>query len=161
SPRRMRLRLHVPSGGSRPQLARLTSTLEVSKMMTMTRPSSQTAAVGPLQFVPYIRPLVWGGERLGRVLGKPIPPGQPGAESWAVSDHRSHASIVAGGAWAGRSLRQLMTEQREALLGPAAPASPIFPWLIKLLDAHDWLSVQVHPDDELARRLWPGEGGKT
>src|SRR5262249_19325002 len=45
------------------------------------------------------------------------------------------------------------------LLG--ADRCAVFPWLVKYLDARDWLSVQVHPDDEAVRRLWPGEGGKT
>src|SRR5581483_11926146 len=60
----------------------------------------------------------------------------------------------------GRTLRDLMTGDRAALLGAAADR-PVFPWLVKFLDAWDRLSVQVHPDDESAPRLWPGEGGKT
>jgi mannose-6-phosphate isomerase len=54
-----------------------------------------------------------------------------------------------------------MAEDREALLGRAAPRHEVFPWLVKFLDANDWLSVQVHPDEEAVRRLWPGEGSKT
>ena len=58
-------------------------------------------------------------------------------------------------------LRDLMERDRDSLLGPAAAAYPVFPWLIKYLDCHDWLSVQVHPDEAAVRRLWPGEGSKT
>jgi len=54
-----------------------------------------------------------------------------------------------------------MQSQRERLLGSAAAAHAIFPWLVKFLDAQDWLSVQVHPDTETVRRLWPNEGSKT
>jgi mannose-6-phosphate isomerase len=104
--------------------------------------------------------MVWGGRRLAE-LGKPIQSKERCGESWEVSDHRLHRSVVAVGPWAGRSLRFLMEERREALLGPAAAAHLTFPWLIKLLDVQDWLSVQVHPDAAAVRRLWPGEGSKT
>jgi mannose-6-phosphate isomerase len=58
-------------------------------------------------------------------------------------------------------MRQLMEQNPAALLGKAAPRHKTFPWLIKFLDAHDWLSVQVHPDEQAVARLWPGEGSKT
>ncbi len=115
----------------------------------------------PLRFVPFLRPMVWGGRRLGDVLGKPLGPGTAYGESWEVSDHALHHSRVATGPLAGRALRELMETRREELLGPAAAKHAAFPWLVKFLDACDWLSVQVHPDDESVQRLWPGEGGKT
>src|SRR5438105_4795796 len=105
--------------------------------------------------------MVWGGRSLGAILGKALPTAEPYGESWEVSDHPSHRSVVAEGRWEGRTLRRLMEEQRGALLGPAADVYTTFPWLVKFLDACDWLSVQVHPDDASVRRLWPGEGGKT
>jgi mannose-6-phosphate isomerase len=105
--------------------------------------------------------MVWGGRRLGEVLGKNLPSSEPYGESWEVSDHAMHRSIVACGERAGLSLRDLMATCREELLGPAAAANATFPWLIKFLDAHDWLSVQVHPDEHTVKRLWPGEGSKT
>jgi mannose-6-phosphate isomerase len=104
--------------------------------------------------------MVWGGRRLGEALGKPLPDAGPYGESWEVSDHASHRSVVCDGPAVGRTLRELLEADRAALLGPAA-SLPAFPWLIKYLDCHDWLSVQVHPDDEKAARLWPGEAGKT
>jgi len=115
----------------------------------------------PLRFVPYLRPVVWGGQRLGESLGKLLPTDEAFGESWEVSDHASHHSVVATGPLAGQSLRQLMEQQRDALLGPAAAVYNSFPWLIKFLDARDWLSVQVHPDEEAVQRLCPGEGSKT
>ncbi|HXG13418.1 MAG TPA: type I phosphomannose isomerase catalytic subunit [Gemmataceae bacterium] len=115
----------------------------------------------PLRFLPFLRPMVWGGRRLGEVLGQPLPSDEPFGESWVISDHPIHRSITATGPWAGRSLRELMEQERAALLGPAASAHAVFPWLVKFLDANDWLSVQVHPDEEAVKRLWPGEGGKT
>jgi mannose-6-phosphate isomerase len=54
-----------------------------------------------------------------------------------------------------------MEADRGNLLGKSASKYATFPWLVKFLDAKDWLSVQVHPDDESVQRLWPGEGGKT
>jgi mannose-6-phosphate isomerase len=115
----------------------------------------------PLRFAPFLRPMVWGGRRLENVLGKSLPTAEAYGESWEVSDHRLHPSVVACGPRAGQSLRQLMEQERAELLGPAAAAYDLFPWLVKFLDAQDWLSVQVHPDEEAVGRLWPGEGSKT
>ena len=116
---------------------------------------------GPLCFRPFLRPMVWGGRRLGEKLGKELPTDALYGESWEVSDHPLHRSVVAVGPYAGRTLRDLMEQDRPALLRAAARTCTVFPWLVKFLDAHDWLSVQVHPDEEAVRRLWPGEGSKT
>jgi mannose-6-phosphate isomerase len=105
--------------------------------------------------------MVWGGRRLGTVLGKPLTSEEPHGESWEVSDHAVHRSVVAAGPAAGRSLRNLMERDRAALLGPAAGRHAVFPWLVKFLDASDWLSVQVHPDEQRVKELLPGEGSKT
>jgi mannose-6-phosphate isomerase len=115
----------------------------------------------PLRFHPFLRPMVWGGRRLGDVLGKPLAPHTLYGESWEVSDHPVHRSVAASGPWAGRSLRDLMDDESPSLLGTAATAHAVFPWLIKFLDANDWLSVQVHPDETAVRKLLPGEGSKT
>jgi mannose-6-phosphate isomerase len=115
----------------------------------------------PLRFHPFVRPMVWGGRRLGDVLDKSLAADGPHGESWEVSDHTLHRSVVADGPAAGRTLRELMERDRRALLGRAAVQHAVFPWLIKFLDAHDWLSVQVHPDERTVRELWPGEGSKT
>src|SRR5262245_28118185 len=115
----------------------------------------------PLHFEPYLRPMVWGGRRLAEVLGKPLPGPEPYGEAWELSDHASHSSRVAHGPLAGLTLRQLVERWPGPLLGSTAERCSIFPLLVKLLDANDWLSVQVHPDDVAVRTLWPGEGGKT
>jgi mannose-6-phosphate isomerase len=103
--------------------------------------------------------MVWGGRRLGTTLDKPLPTAEPYGESWEVSDHAVHRSAVASGPLAGQTLRQLMESDSQSLLGAARHTA--FPWLIKFLDAHDWLSVQVHPDEEAVRWLLPKEGSKT
>ena len=115
----------------------------------------------PLLFAPFLRPIVWGGRRLGDVLGKSLPSAEPHGESWDVTDHALHRSVVTAGARKGRTLRYLMEHERTALLGPATERYATFPWLVKFLDAADWLSVQVHPDEKAVVRLWPGEGAKT
>jgi mannose-6-phosphate isomerase len=104
--------------------------------------------------------MVWGGRRLGERLGKHLPEEHPFGEAWEVSDHASHHSVVESLA-GNLTLRHLMETHRDHLLGPAASAHGVFPWLVKFLDANDWLSVQVHPDEEAVTRLWPGEGSKT
>ncbi len=115
----------------------------------------------PLRFQPHYRPMIWGGRKLSRFLGKNLPTTDAYGESWEVSDHRLHPSRLATASGFGVSLRQLMEHQRPELLGPAAERHAVFPWLIKLLDAQDTLSVQVHPDDEAVKTLWPGEAAKT
>lgn len=115
----------------------------------------------PLRFQPYLRPMVWGGRRLGELMRKPLPTSETYGESWEISDHVSHRSALASGPNAGRTLRDFMERERLELLGRSASVHDVFPWLVKLLDACDWLSVQVHPDEMAVRRHWPGEGSKT
>jgi mannose-6-phosphate isomerase len=105
--------------------------------------------------------MVWGNRRLGDTLGKHLDSVQAYGESWEVSDHALHQSVVANGPWTGKTLHQLMQQDREGLLGKSASRYSRFPWLVKFLDAHDWLSVQVHPDERAVAKLWPGEGSKT
>ncbi len=106
-----------------------------------------------LQLVPEYRERVWGGRRL-RADGPPI------GEAWIVYEHNR----IAGGPWAGRTLAEAAEAAGEALLGRTATArtGKRFPLLLKLLDCADWLSVQVHPNDEQARKLHGlGHFGKT
>src|SRR5437764_12271313 len=86
-------------------------------------------AMGPLRFTPYLRPMVWGGRRLGQLLAKALPTDQPYGESWDVSDHASHTTAVANGPLARTSLRDLMQHRRRELLGAAADRYGVFPWL--------------------------------
>jgi mannose-6-phosphate isomerase len=103
----------------------------------------------------------WGGRGLARFLGKSLPTNQPYGESWEVSDHPIHRSRLATASHFGVTLRDLMDHDRRGLLGSAADKYRVFPWLIKLLDAKDWLSVQVHPDEDTVKKLFPGESAKT
>jgi mannose-6-phosphate isomerase len=106
-----------------------------------------------LALEPQYRERVWGGQHL-RAANPPI------GEAWAAYG----PSIVTNGPLAGRTLDEIVAEHGRALLGGAVSDrfGTRFPLLIKLLDCADWLSVQVHPNDEQARRMvGPNEFGKT
>ena len=114
----------------------------------------------PLEFHPILKRARWGGRRLGRTLGKPIGPESDYAESWELSDCGKDQSLVAGGPYDGWPLERLVRAKGPALLGQH-DGLPRFPLLVKFLDATDRLSVQVHPDDRLARRFGWHDNGKT
>ena len=107
----------------------------------------------PLVFEPYFRPQVWGQRRLERLLRRPLPSTEPFGEAWVISAHPHHVSRVAEGPHRGARLTELCTRYAPELFGGAAPATGEFPLLVKFLDCHAQLSIQVHPTDELARRL--------
>ena len=112
-----------------------------------------------IEFHPIVKRIRWGGRRLGTVLGKPIGSETDYAESWEIADHRDGQSVVASGEFAGWTLRRLIEEHGDELLGSATSGQ--FPLLIKFLDATDRLSLQVHPNDEQAKSFDPHENGKT
>ncbi|WP_159547701.1 mannose-6-phosphate isomerase, class I [Streptococcus halichoeri] len=99
---------------------------------------------------------IWGGTKLRDVFNYPIPSEHTG-EYWAISAHPNGVSTVSNGLYQGEALDQLYAEHPE-LFGN--PKSKVFPLLTKILDANDWLSVQVHPDDAYALKH-EGELGKT
>ena len=113
-----------------------------------------------LRFEPIFRRYLWGGRRLGTVLGKPIGPGEDYAESWELVDHGDDQSVVAFGELKGRTLATLAAELGAELLGRHHPVAR-FPLLFKFLDCQRDLSVQVHPNDQQASRLVPPDLGKT
>jgi mannose-6-phosphate isomerase len=114
----------------------------------------------PLVFEPFLRPQVWGGQRLTH-FGKDLPGGEALiGESWELSGHPLHVSRVASGPCAGRTLSELWARQREAIAGPRYHGPERFPLLIKLLNCEEPLSVQVHPGDADAKRLGLAEPGK-
>ena len=96
---------------------------------------------------------VWGGRCLETVYQRELPDDAPYGESWEISDREHEQSVVTDGPYAGQTLHELWTTQREALFGSGLPDSERFPLLIKVLDARDDLSIQVHPPVELAPSL--------
>ncbi len=115
--------------------------------------------VYPLRLVPRVSPRIWGGDRLSRLFGRPLSEGEPIGESWEV-----HGDLpVANGCYQGMTLDELTRQEGASLVGRHCPPGATFPLLVKWLDCQDWLSVQVHPDDAVARRLTgnPQASGKT
>lgn len=105
---------------------------------------------------------VWGGNKLAKVLHKPVPPGKTIGEAWLISDHPRHESVVAEGPHCGKTLRQLRETFGSDLMGNVRlAANGRFPLLLKLLDTAQPLSIQVHPDDATAAELGEADGGKT
>lgn len=103
----------------------------------------------PIVLKPRMVARVWGGDRIARRFGRNGSSSEPIGESWEV-----HGELeVAHGELAGRTLDQLVAEFGTRLLGRRNEGCHDFPLLTKWLDCHDWLSVQVHPDDQLAREL--------
>jgi mannose-6-phosphate isomerase len=123
-------------------------------------PTTPFERCGLLQLGPVLKRLRWGGRRLQTALGKPLGDGEDYAESWEVSCHPDGLSVVNGGPFDGQSLQSLVAQFPQAILGDRRRGDE-FPLLVKFLDVNDRLSVQVHPDDEQARRFRPGEKGKT
>lgn len=115
----------------------------------------------PLVFQPVFRSYLWGGTRLRKILGKPVGELPEVAESWEVVDHGSDQSLVAQGALAGKSLHWIVEHHGEELFGAQANLHGSFPLLLKYLDCNRVLSVQVHPNDEYARRMARPDLGKT
>ncbi|HJT46131.1 MAG TPA: type I phosphomannose isomerase catalytic subunit [Chthoniobacterales bacterium] len=95
---------------------------------------------------------IWGGHRLASLFGKRTPPTATIGESWEIVDRPEAQSVVRNGTFRDRTLHELWSRDREAIFGDVAD-SPRFPLLVKLLDAHDQLSLQVHPPAKIAAEL--------
>lgn len=111
-----------------------------------------------ISFEPISMERVWGGRRLEALYGKRLPQGAPIGEIWELVDREDAQSVVHTGIHRGATLNELWTRHREEVFGSdyTGHASPRFPILIKLLDARERLSVQVHPPAAVA----PGLGGE-
>jgi mannose-6-phosphate isomerase len=112
-------------------------------------------------FEPWLRPQIWGGRNLATTLGKHLPSEGTFGESWEISGHPQHVSRVAKGPLAGTSLTDLIASDGKSLFGKDTPPETPFPLLIKFLDCQELLSIQVHPNDELAPKLGNDKFGKT
>jgi mannose-6-phosphate isomerase len=107
----------------------------------------------PLTFQPIFKERVWGGRHLEQLYHKALPPGKPIGESWEICDRPGDVSVITNGPHAGKDLRWLMENRTDELLGAALAPGDRFPLLIKILDAQDKLSLQVHPPAEIAASL--------
>ena len=106
----------------------------------------------PIKFVPYLKCVIWGGEKICNYKGIEQTEANVG-ESWEISAVPGHESIVADGPYKGMSITELIDCFGPQLLGKEVMEryDGKFPLLVKLIDANDNLSVQVHPDDVLAK----------
>lgn len=115
----------------------------------------------PFRFKPLLKQTLWGGEKIAAFKHINTPLSQVG-ESWEISGVPGNETIVSEGEYAGMPLSALVGQLKEKLVGKANydRYGDEFPLLIKFIDAHEPLSIQVHPSDEIARRQGK-ERGKT
>lgn len=114
-------------------------------------------ALYPFKLHPSLHVKVWGGRQLSSVMKKPLPSEEPYGEAWELHD----SCTIANGALEGQSLAEVLRAYGTELIGTNNDPSDGFPLLAKLLDASDWLSIQVHPDDAQAKELEGDPRGKT
>jgi mannose-6-phosphate isomerase len=107
----------------------------------------------PLTFKPIFKERVWGGRKLEQLYAKPLPAGLAVGESWEISDRPGDVSVIGNGPYAGKDLHWLVQRHAEELLGKASRPEGRFPLLIKILDAREKLSLQVHPPAAKAAEL--------
>jgi len=119
-------------------------------------------SVYPCRFVAIYKEKIWGGRALERLFGRTLPPGARVGESWELADLPQGVSVVANGPRRGTPLTDLTRDWGRSLLGGARAAGDgRFPLLLKLLDANDILSLQVHPDQRAVREIGPAAALKT
>jgi mannose-6-phosphate isomerase len=114
----------------------------------------------PLLFDPILKEKIWGGRKLEGLFGRKLPAERIG-ESWDIACHKNGTSVVSNGIHKGKPLDLLIEELGIELLGCGLKDIEKFPLLVKMLDASDVLSVQVHPTDKYASIHENGELGKT
>lgn len=113
-----------------------------------------------LRMKPFLAPRPWGGDRLGKLLGKGCEAADKIGESWEVSDHPEGLSRIDSGPFDGETFRDVLRAHPSELIGrPTPPAR--FPLLIKYIDAAEDLSIQVHPDDAYTEKSGLSDRGKT
>ena len=110
----------------------------------------------PLKFRPIYKQRIWGGQRLREVFDKEIPEGEKIGESWELADLPNDKSVIANGELAGQTLSSAIEKYPKEITGNENFTGS-FPLLIKLLDAQDVLSVQVHPDPQTCWRMGKGQ----
>lgn len=107
----------------------------------------------PIRLRPLYMERVWGGREIASLYKRELPRTTPIGESWEVVDRADEQSVVEDGPLAGLTLHELWQKHRLPVFGEHAPAADRFPLLIKILDARDKLSIQVHPPADVAPKL--------
>jgi mannose-6-phosphate isomerase len=111
------------------------------------------AELYPLTFEPIFKERIWGGRNLETLYGKKLPARLAIGESWEISDRPGDESVIANGPLKGKTLHWLMDQCPADLLGPLLPMPRRFPLLVKIIDARQTLSLQVHPPASVAALL--------
>jgi len=124
------------------------------------RPAILQVPLYPLRFEPIYQYRLWGGRHLADLLRAPLPSG-PVGEAWLLSDRDDHVSQVADGLLKGQTIAQMLKQFPEQMMGKLAHRFQRFPLLLKFLDVHEMLSVQVHPTKANKNLLPAGETAKT
>lgn len=114
----------------------------------------------PIKMKPCFKQYIWGGDKLRTVYGKDTPE-SPVAESWEISAHPDGLSMADGGEYDKMTIPELCEKYGKEFYGASMADGEPFPLLLKILDADDRLSVQVHPNDEYASKHENGGKGKT
>jgi len=110
----------------------------------------------PLKFRPFIKERIWDGRKNGEFFGKSLPQDLKIGESWELADLPNDKSEITNGTLAGRTIDQVIAEFGVSITGKDDYQPPL-PFLIKILDAQDVLSVQVHPDVKTCQRTGKGD----
>jgi mannose-6-phosphate isomerase len=118
------------------------------------------ALLYPLRFEPIYQYRLWGGRHLANLLTAPLP-GGPIGEAWLLSDRDDHQSRITDGPLKGQTIGQLLEQFPKEMMGKLAGRFRRFPLLLKFLDVHEMLSVQVHPTKANTNLLPAGETPKT
>ena len=105
-----------------------------------------------LTFEPLFQERIWGGRRLADLYGKKLLPGVAIGESWEIVDRPEAQSVVRDGPLRGKTLHELWMQDRQSIFGNV-PDATRFPLLIKILDAREKLSLQVHPPERVAAKF--------
>lgn len=106
-----------------------------------------------IPFLPIYQKRVWGGRNLETFLKRSLPQNIPIGESWEIVDRPEAQSVVSAGQYQGKSLRELIEQHSEDVMGPHWPDNKPFPILVKWLDCAQRLSLQVHPPAHIAQEL--------
>lgn len=111
----------------------------------------------PLKLAPSLHVKVWGGRKLATEMNKTLPTDEPYGEAWELHD----SATISNGALEGQTLADALAAYGTDLIGQHNDPAEGFPLLAKIIDAEDWLSIQVHPDNAQARELEGDPRGKT
>ncbi|MFA5424718.1 MAG: type I phosphomannose isomerase catalytic subunit [Phycisphaerae bacterium] len=110
----------------------------------------------PLKFRPIYKQRIWGGSKLTEFFGRELPAGEKIGESWELADLPDDKSVITNGSLAGMNIHEAIQKYPKEIMGREKFEGG-FPLLIKILDAEDLLSVQVHPDEATVKRTGKGD----